>query len=336
VNWSRVGAVMRKEFAEFQRNRFVVTTACILPVVFLIAPTAQILAIKATTTSTAFDRRVDFSLFFPLLVSVFVPAVLASWSVVGEKDQGTLEPVLTTPLRRAELVAGKALAIFVPALVISYVVYGVFFAITQLFAVAPAAAAVRSAPELRAGLVFIPLLAGWAIWAGLAISTRANDTRVAYQLSALSSLPPAAIAALFSFNVITADLASAVIFAAVLLVIDCAACFGVSRLFDRERLVLGTRSLPDAAAHRAGRAGPDLPADQGPDRGGDRVRRAAGRIRTAVGPPARRRPRRQLPHGEQGLRHAPPRGPAADRPQVGRGGAPRSGQRPARGPGPDR
>jgi ABC-type Na+ efflux pump permease subunit len=242
VNMSRVGAVMRKEFAEFRRNRFVISTACILPVVFLISPTAQILSIKVTTTSTALDNRVHASLFLPLLVSVFVPAVMASWSVVGEKDQGTLEPVLTTPLRRNELVAGKALAIFAPALLIAYLVYGVFFAITQLFAVAPAAAAVRNAPQLPAALVFIPLLAGWAVWAGLAISTRATDTRVAYQLSTLSSLPPVAIAALLSFNVITPDFASAALFAGILLVIDCAACFGVSRLFDRERLITGTRT----------------------------------------------------------------------------------------------
>jgi ABC-type Na+ efflux pump permease subunit len=242
VNMSRVGAVVRKEFAEFRRNRFVVTTASVLPVIFLIAPTAQILAIKASTASSVFDKRVDYSLFLPMLVSVFVPAMLAAWSVVGERDQGTLEPVLTTPVRRAELVGGKALAIFLPALVVSYLIYGVFFAITQLFAVAPAAAAVRHAPQLYAALVFIPLLSAWAIWAGMAISTRANDTRVAYQLSILSSLPPVAIAALYSFNVITPDFASAALFAAALLVIDSVACFGVSQLFDRERLVLGTRS----------------------------------------------------------------------------------------------
>lgn len=242
MNMSRVGAVVRKEFAEFRRNRFVVTTASILPVIFLIAPTAQILAIKTTTASSAFDRRVDYSLFLPILVSVFVPAMLAAWSVVGERDQGTLEPVLTTPVRRAELVAGKALAIFLPAVVVSYLLYGVFFAITQLFAVAPAAAAIRHAPQLPAAMVFIPLLAGWAIWAGMAISTRATDTRVAYQLSILSSLPPVAITALLSFNVITPDFTSAAIFAAVLLVIDCAACFAVAGLFDRERLVAGSRT----------------------------------------------------------------------------------------------
>jgi hypothetical protein len=39
-----------------------------------------------------------------------------------------------------------------------------------------------------------------AVWAGLAISTRATDTRVAYQLSVLTSLPPVAVTALMSFT----------------------------------------------------------------------------------------------------------------------------------------
>jgi hypothetical protein len=48
---------------------------------------------------------------------------------------------------------------------------------------------VRQAPQLPATLVFIPLLAAWAIWVGLAVSARVSDTRVAQQLSTLGSLP---------------------------------------------------------------------------------------------------------------------------------------------------
>jgi len=166
---------------------------------------------------------------------------MSAYSVVGEREQGTLEPVLTTPVRSAELLAGKALAIFVPTVGVAYVMFGVFFAITQLFAVSPVAAAVRHAPELPAELVFIPLLAAWAIWAGLAVSARASETRVAHQLSALASLPAIALVALMSFRIVTPSLGLAVVLALALLAIDCGACFVVAGLFDRERLVTGTR-----------------------------------------------------------------------------------------------
>jgi len=239
---TRIGAVIRKELKEFQRNRFIVATASIVPIVFLISPTAQILSLKATAVSTVLEKRVETGLFLPLLIPVFVPAILAAYAVVGEREQGTLEPVLTTPVSRVEFLLGKAAAIFLPAIAIAYLMFGIFVAITQFAATSAVATAVLHAPQLPAALVFIPLLAAWTIWVGLAISARATDTRVAQQLATLASLPPVGVAALMSFNVISPTFTAAAVLAGVLLVIDALACFAVARLFDRERLVTGTKS----------------------------------------------------------------------------------------------
>jgi ABC-2 type transport system permease protein len=114
-------------------------------------------------------------------------------------------------------------------------------AITQFAAAPPVAAAVLHAPQLPAALVFIPLLAGWAIWVGLAISARATDTRVAQQLGILASLPPVALTALMSFDVISPTFAVVAAFAGGLLVFDVLACFAVAQVFDRERLITGTK-----------------------------------------------------------------------------------------------
>ena len=248
---ARIGAVIRKELAELRRNRLIVMTAVMLPVIFLIGPTATVLSIKASALRATLDKRVDYALFMPLMVSVLVPAVMSAYSVVGEREQGTLEPVLTTPVSRAELLTGKAAAIFMPATVLGYLIFGIFVAITQVAAASPVAAAVWHAPQLPAALVFIPLLAAWAIWAGLAISTRASDTRVAQQLSVLGALPPVALAALMSFQVIKPTFGLAAALAGGLLAVDCAACMAVARLFDRERLITGTRprrGIPTTAA----------------------------------------------------------------------------------------
>jgi ABC-type Na+ efflux pump permease subunit len=245
---ARIGAVARKELAEFRRNRLILYTAAILPVVFLISPTASILAIKAAALSAVLQKRVDTGLFLPLLIPVFVPALLSAYSVVGEREQETLEPVLTTPVSRVEFLVGKAAAIFLPGIGVSYLMFGVFVAITQFAAKPAVATAVLHAPQLPAELVFIPLLAAWAIWAGLAISARATDTRVAQQLSILGSLPPVAVAALMSFEVISPTFGLAAALAGGLLVIDGLACFAVARLFDRERLITGTK--PGGTAYR--------------------------------------------------------------------------------------
>jgi hypothetical protein len=104
------------------------------------------------------------------------------------------------------------------------------------------AAAVWHSPCLLAQVFFIPLLAGWAIWICLAISSKASDIRVAQQLGALASLPPIALTLLLSFQVINSTLILAASLVGALLVIDCAAYLLVSKLFDRERLVTGTKS----------------------------------------------------------------------------------------------
>ncbi|HLK01793.1 MAG TPA: ABC transporter permease subunit [Streptosporangiaceae bacterium] len=248
---ARIDAVIRKELAELRRNRLIVGTAAMLPVLFLVVPTASILTVKAQALSTGLGKGIDRSLFLPLMVPVLVPAMMSAYAVVGEREQGTLEPVLTTPVSRAELLIGKAAAIFIPAAALSYLIFGVFVAITQ-FAASPAvAAAVRHAPQLPATLIFIPLLAAWGIWAGLAISARVSDTRVAQQLSTLASLPAAAVAALMSFQVIGPTFTLAAALAGGLLAVDCAACFAVARLFDRERLITGagpTRRISAPAA----------------------------------------------------------------------------------------
>jgi ABC-2 type transport system permease protein len=161
--------------------------------------------------------------------------------VVGERQQGTLEPVLTTPVRRQEFLLGKALASLVPSVAIAYAVYALFLACVELFAHPPVASALLRGPDMLAQLLFTPLLAGWSILVGMAISTRSSDFRVAQQFGMLASLPTAVVAALVAFNGIHATLGLAVGLAAALLVADGLGWRIMSAAFDRERLITGTR-----------------------------------------------------------------------------------------------
>jgi len=72
-----------------------------------------------------------------LIIPVILPATIAAYAVIGEREQGTLEPVLTTSLRGDELLLGKALAAVFPAIVLAYVVYAVFI-ITVRIGASPA------------------------------------------------------------------------------------------------------------------------------------------------------------------------------------------------------
>jgi ABC-type transport system involved in multi-copper enzyme maturation permease subunit len=238
VSSRRVRAIFRKELREYRRNGFIILTMVILPLIFLIQPLIVVFALPA---SASFPLSHEHLLLYMLGIPALVPAAVAAYAVVGERQQGTLEPVLTTPIRRQEFLLGKALAALVPSVAIAYAVYAFFLACVALFARPAVASALLRGPDLLAQLLFTPLLAGWSILIGMAISARASDFRVAQQLGMLASLPTAVVAALVAFNGIHATLGLAVGLAAALLVADGLGWRIMAAAFDRERLLTGTR-----------------------------------------------------------------------------------------------
>jgi len=234
----RVRAIYRKELREYRRNRSVVAGMAVLPLIFVINPLVTIFALPA---SSAGGLRHLHVLLYLLGIPAIVPAVIAAYGVAGERQQGTLEPMLTTPIRRREFLLGKALAILVPSVAISYAVYALVLAAIALFADPAVASALVRGPDVLAQLLFAPLLAGWSIWVGLAISTRSGDVRVAQQLGLLVSLPSIAVTTLLAYDVIHATRGLALGLAAALLLGNRIGWRLTSALFDRERLITGAR-----------------------------------------------------------------------------------------------
>ena len=244
MNTERIGAVVRKELRDFRRNRFLVATMAILPFVFLISPMITLLRIPASAPASLVDRSVGVTSLLLFVVPAVIPPIMAAYSVIGERDQGTLEPFLTTPIRPDELLLAKAFAVFVPSVLVAYGIYFAFAIAVRFGATHAVGAAVWHTPQMLAQLVFTPLIATWAIWVGIAMSVRARDVRVAQQLATLASLPALGITTLITFRVITPSVQLAVALAAALLVLDIRAWRFVSKLFDRERLITGTRAQP--------------------------------------------------------------------------------------------
>ncbi|HEY7983172.1 MAG TPA: ABC transporter permease subunit [Ktedonobacterales bacterium] len=235
---SRIGAIYRKEFRQFRRNRSIVATMAVIPLGIVIFPLIEVIALPASAASVLLNGD---PLVILLGIPAILPSIIAGYAVVGEREQGTLEPVLTTPIRREELIVAKALAALVPTLVVAYVVYACFLACTRLLAQPAVAAAVLQVPDLLVQVLFTPLLALLAIWFGIAISARASDVRVAQQLGALTGLLVLLVLYLIAFDVIHATLGLALGAAALLLLLDGLGWRIVAAAFDRERLITSTR-----------------------------------------------------------------------------------------------
>lgn len=233
----RIGAIVRKELREYRHNRSIVWGMSVLPLVFLIQPLIAVLRVSSADSGPLAHEHV---LLYMLGIPTLVPVFVAAYAVAGERQQATLEPALTTPIRGEEFLAGKAIAALVPSLGVAYLVFGVFALLVTLFAQPNVAAAVFQRPDVLVQVLFTPLLSIWTIWVAIGISTRASDVRVAQQLGIVASLPPVFVTMLIALNVVPPSRELALVCAALLVVLDVLGWRVASRLFHRERLVAGT------------------------------------------------------------------------------------------------
>jgi ABC-type Na+ efflux pump permease subunit len=244
LDTTRVSAVVRKELRDFARKRSIVVTMCILPILFLVEPVVAIFLVTPTTSGAALQKSLVLPLLYLLLIPSIMPSTLAAYSVIGEREQGTLEPLLTTPIRQQEFLFGKATSVMIPTLALSYTVFALFLIAARLFANSVVASAVfHDGSVILALFLLAPLLAGWGIVVGMAVSVRASEARVAQQLAMLASIPPVAVIILLAVGVVNPTFVVALAFAIGLFVVDAFLLRFVSRMFDRERLVTGAKAV---------------------------------------------------------------------------------------------
>jgi ABC-2 type transport system permease protein len=209
----RAWIIVRKEWAEIFKNRFVLFTVAFLPMLLTAIPLVILYVTGSSndlgglspddlppnlsqsceglegTACMQYYLVSQFLLLF-MLMPLAIPITIASYSIIGEKTRRTLEPVLATPITTVELLAGKAAAAVIPAVLVTWIAFGVFLLGSALLAVEPAVLSRLTDPLwLTAVLVLGPLLALAAVSVAVMVSSRASDPRVAEQLSMLVILP---------------------------------------------------------------------------------------------------------------------------------------------------
>lgn len=131
------------------------------------------------------------------LILMIMTVVSTSLSIVREKESGTLEQLMTSPLRARELFLGKIIPYLAIGLVASTII---LIASALLFEVS-----VRGNLFLLYSSIVLFLLAG--LGQGLLVSTIAQTQQVAFLVSILSSLLPAFLLSGFIFPIDSMPLA---------------------------------------------------------------------------------------------------------------------------------
>ena len=255
-SWRRVWVLCLKEWADAFHNRRVLFLTLFLPLLLLplpllgfwavsVAPEADLLreapplAGSARLAGLGIREQlqaafaVQFLTLF-LLVPTSVPVTMATYSVVGEKRERTLEPLLVTPIHTGELLAGKAIGALVPGVAATVLGYAAYAAAARALIEDPRvyASVLGVLPLLVIGLV-APLLSLLGIALALVVSSRSTDPRAAEQVSLALILPVigvfvAQIAGVWELTVPLVLGAAAALAALCALVL-----YGATRLFAR-------------------------------------------------------------------------------------------------------
>lgn len=232
-----VRAFIRKELREYRHHRSIILTALGLPAVFMLLPVLYLLSLEPDVTRDDLDMAMGQAMFTFFLAPVIVPAAMAAYSVIGEKEQGTLEPILTLPLTDHQFIHAKMIAIAGPAALIAAGVY-VGFAILGALAFAGPVREEALGPIWGAGILIMTLpLALYSTLVGMIISARAKDLRVAEQLAGLIILPTLVPISLVTFQVIPLSPFTWLGFAGVVLTVDALLLALTYRTFQRERVL---------------------------------------------------------------------------------------------------
>jgi len=146
------------------------------------------------------DRLVPFLLmvvgFFPISVSL----VIALESFVGEKERGSLEPLLSSPLTDFQLYVGKLLAVMVPPLLAS------FMGITVYLIGVYRQLGWQPEPVLLIQVILLTIVQALLMVSGaVIISSQTTSTRAANLLASFIIVPMALLLIAESFLMFWAD-----------------------------------------------------------------------------------------------------------------------------------
>lgn len=177
------------------------------------------------------------ALLYFLILPVMIPVTLGVYSVVGEKEQGTLEPLLATPLSDLELFLGKSIVAVVPAVFLTWAVFGLFLLAASRMIPGGIPEGVLGLPWLLSIYALSPLMAQFAALVAMIISSRSTDSRAAYQFAGLAVVPSLIPLIVYSARLTAVDLKFVGIEGGALLIVNAVLLFLGIKLFRREEIL---------------------------------------------------------------------------------------------------
>jgi ABC-2 type transport system permease protein len=258
----KIKTIIDKEWAEVFKNKLVLFSVAFLPIILTALPLitvysmrgigAEEMAMEASETPDEFFGEMCtglteadctqvymlnlFTLMF-MILPVMIPVTIAAYSIVGEKTTRSLEPLLATPITTTELLLGKGIAAVLPAVVVTWISFGIYVIAVRWMTNAAVFANVVAPMWLLAVFVLGPLMAVLAVCAAMMISSRVTDPRTAEQLAGAVMMPIILLILGQSFGIFLLSSELVLVAAVVMLILDAALIYLTVQMFARETIL---------------------------------------------------------------------------------------------------
>lgn len=177
--------------------------------------------------------------FFYLILAGLIPTTIASYSIVGEKVEKSLERLLATPTTDGEILLGKGISSFLSP--IGAILGGatIFMALMDLATYGTLG--YNFFPNWNAAVVLflmVPLATIMSVEWNVIVSSRVSDVRIAQQIGMLLILPFAGIYVGGELNLVQLGVTdNLLIIAGVLLLVDLLLLYVARATFRREEIL---------------------------------------------------------------------------------------------------
>lgn len=236
MNWQNVATIARKDITIMLTRRGMRIGLLVLPLGLAVL-FSQIVA-HANYSASELPHALNAFLFFFMIYTGALPATIASYSMVGEKVERSLEPLLATPAADGEILLGKGIAALVPPLVAMWAGMVTLMALCDVSS--RGTLGYLYFPNWMAAVTVLcvaPLLAVSAVSFAVLCSARVTEVRTAQQLGSLAALPGVAVYIALLSGAFSLNLTSLAIMGGVLLIVDGGLFLAARATFHREEIL---------------------------------------------------------------------------------------------------
>jgi len=232
--------IARKEMKVLRRKKSIIYYVIMLP---LLLSALFSLIVKNTIAPSSgivsdYSLGLDSLTYFFVVFAAILPASIAAYSIVGEKVEKSLEPLLSTPTTDGEILLGKSIAALVPPILAIWAGASIFMATTDYLT--HNGLSYYYFPNWSSGVMLLllaPLAAIFSIELAVIASSRVSDVRGANQIASLMFIPFMAVFLAAVEGAIVFNPDNLLIISGVVLTIDVALFFLSRSTFSREEIL---------------------------------------------------------------------------------------------------